>query len=173
VWQRSVVLLAEPGGALAVRRAGPLRRLRARWAATRLDRALAAGASPDRDVGLALRAQQLAGEESRQAMVSALETLTLMARGTAPLGSRWAILSTRRLRAVADELEALAAALAADRAPDVGGLARVRLLLVDGDSPLYGSGRAPADDLRAAIAAAGARLSARRDGPGGDPARSG
>jgi hypothetical protein len=60
--RRGVVLLDQPGGTVAVRRVGPLGRLRVRWA----------------------------------------------------------ILSNRRLRAFAGELEALTAALAADRAPDVG-----------------------------------------------------
>jgi hypothetical protein len=145
-----------------LRRPGLLVRLRCRCRNVRLDRLLAAGAAPESDVALALRAQQLAAARARRGLLDQLETLALMAEGRLVDGSRWAIVSRRRLRRVRPELRQLTRALSDSPAPDVRGLARVRLLLVEPDSPLYGPAEAPADDLRQAIALAIAALARRQ-----------
>lgn len=146
-----VLSIDRAAGTLVVQRAGPVARLMARWRKTKLDRALAAGVSPESDVALELRARALMDHERRVALRTNVETLFVMTQRPAPLGSRWAILSVRRVRRVADELERLAAALEGSGPVDVRGLALVRMLLVDGSSPLYGSGDEPVEDLRAAI----------------------
>jgi hypothetical protein len=56
----------------------------------------------------------------------------------------------------ADELDVLAARLAAPGPVDVRGVARVQLLLTDGTGPLYFRGAT--DDLRARVADALSRL---------------
>ncbi|QEC48261.1 hypothetical protein FSW04_12250 [Baekduia soli] len=148
----SIILCAdEVSGALVVRRAGAVGRLLAFCRRDRLDRALAAGTPPESGVALALRAQALTAHDQRVALRSSVETLVLMAGRPAPWASRWAILSARRLDRVAGELQRLAAALSDPGPIDVCGLARVRLLLVDGCGPLYRSAADPVDDLREAI----------------------
>jgi len=150
--RREVLLTLEgPGGSLVVRRIGPVARLMARCRRAKLDRALAAGASPDSSVALELRARALLRRETRLALRSNVETLVTMARRPAPLGSRWRILSAKRVRRVADQLERLLEALSDPRPVDVRGLALTRMLLVDGGSPIYGWADDPVEDLQAAI----------------------
>jgi hypothetical protein len=150
--RRAVVLTLDGAqGKVVVRRAGPVARLTAYCRKTTLDRALAHGASAEASVALELRARTLISVKTRLALLSNVETLVAMTHGAAPLGSRWAIVSTSRVRRVAAELDRLAAALSEPRPAAVRGIALVRMLLVDGDSPLYGSAVGSVEDLQSAI----------------------
>jgi hypothetical protein len=99
-----------------------------------LDRALAAGASPDASVVLALHAARLYRPGHRSLLAHTVRRLATMAarptRLTAPV-------SGRAVREAAAELEAVAARLAAPGPVEVRGVAKVRSLLVDGAGPLY------------------------------------
>ena len=149
---RAVVLtLDDVQGALVVRRAGPVARLATHCRKATLDRALANGASPEASVALELRARTLISAKTRLALLSNVETLLTITHRAAPLGSRWAIVSTSRVRRVATELDRLAAALSEARPAAVRGIALVRMLLVDADSPLYGSAVGSVEDLQSAI----------------------
>src|SRR4051812_73592 len=150
--RRAVALTVDDAqGALVVRRAGPVARLMAHCRKATLDRALANGASPEASVALELRARTLISPNTRLALLSNVETLVTITQRPAPLGSRWAIVSTARVRRVATELDRLAAALSEPRPAAVRGIALVRMLLTDGDSPLYGSAVGAVGDLQSAI----------------------
>jgi hypothetical protein len=150
--RRAVVLTLDgTQGALVVRRAGPVARLTAYCRRAKLDRALANGASPEASLALELRARTLIRSKTRLALLSNVETLVTITHSPAPLGSRWAIVSARRVRRVATELDRLAAALCEPRPAAVRGIALVRMLLIDGDSPLYGSASGSVEDLQRAI----------------------
>jgi hypothetical protein len=149
---RAVVLTMDDAqGAVVVRRAGPIARLVAHCRKATLDRALANGASPESSVALELRARTLISADTRLALLSNVETLVTITHRAAPLGSRWAIVSTARVRRVAAELERLAEALSESHPANVRGIALVRVLLTDSDSPLYGSPAGPVEDLQRAI----------------------
>jgi hypothetical protein len=70
----SAVLLVSPGGlvtsGVVARRARPSHRLAARWRATSLDRAIAAGTPPDSGVALELRAHRLVGPHVRHRLAA-------------------------------------------------------------------------------------------------------
>lgn len=149
--RRVVLTLDDARGALVVRRVGPVARLTAYCRKTTLDRALANGASAEASVALELRARTLISATTRLALLSNVETLVAITHRAAPLGSRWAIVSTLRVRRVATKLDRLAAALSEPRPVTVRGIALVRMLLVDGDSPLYGSAVGSVEDLQSAI----------------------
>lgn len=150
--RRAVVLTIDDSrGALVVRRAGLVARLTAHCRKATLDRALANGASPEASVALELRARTLVSTTTRLALLSNVETLVTITHRPAPLGSRWAIVSTPRVRRVATDLDRLAAALSEPRPAAVRGIALVRMLLTDGDSPLYGSPVSSVEDLQRAI----------------------
>jgi hypothetical protein len=149
---RAVVLTLDGAdGALVVRLAGPVARLTTRCRKTKLDRALANGTPPEASVALELRARTLISAKTRLTLLSSVETLVTITHGPAPLGSRWAIVSARRLRRVAGDLERLSATLSRPGPVGVRGIALVRMLLLDGCSPLYDSGAAPVEDLQNAI----------------------
>lgn len=127
-------------------------RLAVHVSANRLDRALAAGASPDSTVPLALRAQSLVRPEERAMLARGIERILaqtphLSARGgpTSPSPSFY-----RRVQSVADDLRDVVRCLRAGGPVSAQGVARVRVLLTDGAGPLhYGGG-----DLRRAVQAA-------------------
>jgi hypothetical protein len=152
---RTVVLTLDgTTDAPIVHRVWPLARLASRCRKAKLDHALAGGAPPESSLALELRATALVSPKMRLDLRSDIETLVAVARRSAPQGSRWTILSPRRLRRVVDELERLAEALSAPGPVEVRGLAQTRVLLTDGCSPLYRGGSEPVDDLREAIALA-------------------
>jgi hypothetical protein len=137
------------GPTLAMRRCGPLWRLRAYLCCAGLDRALAAGVSPDSSVQLSLRAHTLLSSTMRWGLADELHRLIGQAQQpracfdpTVPL-ARSAILANR------DEIEALADRLEAEEPVDVRGVAQVHALLRNGDSPVFG--REDADELERAL----------------------
>ncbi len=113
-------------------------RLRARLRTAALDRRLAAGADPDRDVALALHARRLLDPVARRRLADSL------LRSVALSGVRQSVASPRPAIPVhvahcAPLLEALADRLAGDRVVTPRGVAAVRVLLTEGDGPLYAS----------------------------------
>jgi hypothetical protein len=145
------LLLEEGESGLRARQAGLWDRLTVRFRSARLDRDLAAGASPDSKVELALRARTLLRTSVRRDLArSVRRIMDGSARPT--VASRWSVPVCRDK--VADAREDLGSLV--DRLLDSGpvsvrGLAHVSVLLGDGSGPLYN--RANTDDLRATVRA--------------------
>ncbi len=116
--------------------------------ATRLDRELAGGADPGADPALELRARRLLTLASRWRLADGIETIVSRAADTPSFSSRVPLRRAAILGA-RPEIESLIAELSADHDCSVRGIALVRLLLTDGDSPLYRRG--PDGELLAAI----------------------
>jgi hypothetical protein len=114
----------------------PVRRLHARLAGWRLDRRLAAGADPRGDELLGCRAEQLVKPTYRHLIADGLRAALARANWAGPLGSVVPV-ARSSVRMYADELLALAARLDSDGPVQARGVARARLLLLDGASPLY------------------------------------
>jgi hypothetical protein len=123
----------------------------ARCRATRLDRALAAGASPDADAALTLRARLLIGRPMRGELAADLRALVAMAWDPSPPRHAWGPACRRRLRAATDELLALGRLLDAPDPVGVRGVALTRLLLIDDAGVLYGLGDEPLETLVGAL----------------------
>ena len=129
-------------------------RVLARVRASALDAELAAGASPESSVLLALRAGQLCRPAYRQLLSHGLTRV--LATAEAPARSpRQVPVNRPAVREARIELEAVAERLGATRPVDVRGVARVSGLLTDGTGPLYQRTRPGRlrDDLRAALGA--------------------
>jgi len=142
-----LVLISPVAGTADVvvaRRASWRDRLMARLRSTRLDDQLARGVAPTASAPLALRAEAL-GRSRFRTMLGERIRHVRSPRARVPL-HRNAVL------AAAQELDELARQLLSPGPLAARGVARVRLLLVDGSSPLYFS-RAEVD-LRAAVAEA-------------------
>jgi hypothetical protein len=125
-------------------------RLAARWRPLTLDRALAEGASPDSDAALALRAQALIGQPARRDLANQIRRIVLDAHRRSRARPA-VIISHRLVLDVELDLSRLALRLLAEDPVEVRGMASVRALICDGSGPLYASGPAGADQLRAAI----------------------
>ena len=127
-------------------------RLLARIRAFRLDAALAAGASPDATVALALRAQLLVRMPVRRDLARAARRI-LAAAVREAAGDRLPVPVCRdRVRDCAEELEDLISRLLTAGPVSVRGVAQAQSLLADGASPIYH--RASRDNLRARVLAA-------------------
>jgi hypothetical protein len=128
-----IVLLQQDGG-LSVRRVRLLDRLTARVRASALDHELAAGASPESSIAMAVHAGHLCGQSERRLLARSLLRIASSsdtpARFVAPI-SRGAV------RRAHTELEAVIDRLLAPGPVDVHGVARIRTLLADGTGPLY------------------------------------
>src|ERR1700760_49521 len=137
------VLLAsdrEPHAPLA-RRCRLRHRVRAHVRALKLDRALAAGKSPDSELLLSLRAETMISMANRHALARALRrAVTDAARPLRPLGPALP-LARREIRQHRDLMHELADALDRNVPVDLRGLAAVEVLLKDGAGPLYTSDR--------------------------------
>ena len=104
-----LILLDDLDRCVATRPATPGERVAARVRATRLDRYLAAGVSPDSSAALALRAQALVRPSMRRALARGVQRLLAEAASEAPprcIGARVWVRPERILR-VADELRLL------------------------------------------------------------------
>jgi hypothetical protein len=137
----SAVLLVSPGGlvtsGVVARRARPSHRLAARWRATSLDRAIAAGTPPDSSVALELRAHRLVGPHVRRQLAADIGCLIGMAWDPSPCRSVTVPRCRRQLRETAHQLEELAQMLRAPTPVEARGVALTRLLFVEGNGPLY------------------------------------
>lgn len=139
-----IVLLHERAG-LRLRRVRWRDRIVARARASTLDRQLAAGASPESSVALALHASRLC--ESSERLVLARSLTRISEAAEAPVARRLAAPVHRpAVQRARTELAAVAGRLVASGPVDVQGVARVRTLVADGTGPLYRS--APSEQLR-------------------------
>ena len=135
----TTVLLTEQGASdiVSFRRYGPRQRLEARLRAWTLDAALARGACPDSSVVLSLRARTLISRRMRHQLSRRLRhVLSLAQRPSRP--PHWTVPVCRRevTRARA-EVEALADRLISPDPVEATGVARVKMLVSDGSSPMY------------------------------------
>lgn len=120
--------------------------------ASSLDRALAAGASPDCTASLSLRAAQLIRASTRRTLARSLQRVINDAtRPPFPPGPG-AIPCRRKVLAARELLVELAERLDGQEPVDARGVAQVRLLLVGVARPLYDRPRA--NDLAPALQAA-------------------
>jgi hypothetical protein len=145
------VLLRDELGSLTLRRLRPWHRMLARCGAARLDRALAAGTSPEISAGLAARAMQLTSMKFRRELAASVQRI-IAAAGSPPAveptiaGHPLRLpLSRARIRQSAGPLAALAGCLTTPGPVPVRGVAMVSQLLADGSGPLYCAARG--DDL--------------------------
>jgi hypothetical protein len=159
----ATVLVTGPDG-LGLR-ALPRSRWHSLWARVRsdsLDEQLAAGAAPERDLLLAVRAGDLVGPAERAEIALRWEELVARARRPRPLvrGQVRVPIARPTVLAATDSIHDLVTALRAARPLAAAGVARASLLLTSGRSPVYtGLG-----DLRGQLARALADLDAA--GPG-------
>jgi hypothetical protein len=132
----SSIVVLELGTGLGLRRVRVRDRLVVRIRRPALDRELAAGASPESSVALAVHARYLCRPEQRR----------LLARSLSEIGAASEAHAARRLRAplalhavarAHAELAAVVDRLVAAGPVDVRGVARIRNLLADGTGPLY------------------------------------
>jgi hypothetical protein len=131
-----MIVVLEQGDSLRLRRVRPWDRLTTRLRSAALDRELAAGASPDSSVALAMHAEHLHADGQRSLLARSLRRVGA-APDTASARRLWAPLDREAVRRARAELEALAARLTSSEPLDVRGVARVRTLLSDGAGPLY------------------------------------
>jgi len=129
----------------------PLDRLLAWLHAPRLDTALAAGASPDATVGLALRARTLVRVRARRALAHA--AWRVLAESVQPPSGHVSVPVCRdRVQDCAPELEDLIRRLLAPGPVSAQGIAQASALLSYASSPVYH--RANPDNLRARVLSA-------------------
>jgi hypothetical protein len=111
--------------------------LLSRWHADTLDHALAAGAGPYAGALLAVRAQQLTTARSRRRLAAGLARVRRDA--VDELWGFTAVVAPDRheVAAAAPEITALERRLRDRARVDAAGVAMLRLLLTEGESPLY------------------------------------
>jgi hypothetical protein len=144
------VLLQDDRGGLTLGRLRPWHRVLARCAASRLDRELAAGTSPESSARLAARAMQLTSMKTRLNLAASVRRILAAAGDPAAVTVITARpprlpLARARIRQSAGPLAALAGYLAAPGPVPAQGVAVVSQLLTDGAGPLYR--QASVDDL--------------------------
>ena len=132
------VLVDDAAGRVVARRVRMRDRIGARLRAERLDAELAAGASPDASVALSLRARELTSMCSRRAFARSLRRI--VARAVAPPAVVPLVVPARRLPVLdaSSQLERLEQGLLGQGPVSVRGVALTKLLLSQGDGPLYG-----------------------------------
>ena len=140
-----MIVVLHEGSALGLRRVRWWDRLMARLRASALDQELAAGASPEATVALAVHAGRLCEPAQRRLLARSLTQI--VAASDLPVRSRLkAPVCRPAVQRARPELAALAGRLGASGPVDVHGVARVRTLLADGTGPLYRP--APPERLR-------------------------
>ena len=131
-----MIVVLEHGAGLGLRRVRLRDRLLARIRAAALDTELAAGASPESSVVLALHAVHLNGPSQRRLLAGSLRRVAASAQ--APTKSRLkAPVCGPAVRQALPELQAVIDRLVAAGPVSVRGVARVRCLLADGTGPIY------------------------------------
>jgi hypothetical protein len=148
------IVVLEQGASLGLRRVRLWDRMQARLRTSALDEQLAAGASPESGVALALHAGHLCRPQQRHLLARSLTEIAAFCEGPtrprlkAPV-CRHAVLRARI------ELAAVVDRLAAADPVEVRGVARIRNLLADGGGPLYRESRPGLlrDELRAVLRA--------------------
>lgn len=153
-----LVLLDEVSGGPIASTVRPWDRLLVRLRASRLDRDLAGGASPEATVALALRAQMLVRVPARRELARSAHRVLATAM-QAPAAGRLPVPVCRdRVRDCSEEFGELIRRLVAAGPVPARGVAKARVLLTDAGGPLYH--RASADDLGARVRDAADALSA-------------
>jgi hypothetical protein len=150
-----IVLLAQHGGGISARRVGLVQRIAARWHEGGLDRDLADGAAPESSTSRAVHADRLARPAERRQLASYLLSLE-QAAVAPPVGRSRVPMCRDRVRQARTELDALAERLSSGGPIDVRGVAMTRVLLSDGNGPVFQ--RRNQTDLRVALRAALAAL---------------
>jgi hypothetical protein len=143
-----LVLLEEAGSPVAAA-AHPWDLLLAHWHGFRLDSDLAAGASPDASVPLALRAQMLVRPRYRYELARSADRVLAAAMQGAYFGRPRVPVCRDRVRDCSQEFGELIRRLRATGPVPARGVAKVGVLLADAGGPLYH--RANAEDLRARV----------------------
>ena len=154
-----LILIDELERCVTTTAATPLDRLVSHLRAGKLDREIAAGASPDANAMLALRARALVRPSARQALARRLALLLEEAasgRPTSRFGDARIPISRERIVAAADALRFLMDRLLTPGPVPARGVAVVRVLLTDGTGPLYYP--SDTDDLRSVALAAAEEL---------------
>jgi hypothetical protein len=151
----ATVVLTLQGPGIAARQVRLRDRLAVRLNARRLDRELADGAAPDTEIRRSLRAAALIAPCERSMLARSLRRIVRDAHDGRTALSMRAPVMRDAARGAADELDALAARLAAPVPVSVQGVAQVGRLLGDAGSPLYGG---PVHALRRAARRALAEL---------------
>ena len=129
-------MVLEQGAGLGLRRVRVRDRLVARIRRPALDRELAAGASPESSVALAVHARYLCRPEQRRQLAHSLTEIGAASgahaarRLRAPLALHAVARARGELAAVVDHLDGAGPV-------DVRGVALIRNLLADGTGPLY------------------------------------
>jgi hypothetical protein len=131
-----MIVLLEEGAGLGLRRVHWWHRLAVRARASALDHELAAGASPESNVALAVHAARLCEPAQRRVLARSLTRIGATPDATA--GRRLKAMVCRpAVQQARAELAAVVARLTATGPIEVQGVARVRTLLADGTGPLY------------------------------------
>jgi hypothetical protein len=130
-------------------RSGALTRLSAHLRSRALDRALAAGVSPDSSAALSLRAHTLIGTAARTRLAWTIRRLIEDARHPLHPLTPHVPLCRRKIIRSARTLEEVARRLQGDDPVDARGVAQLRLLLIGDCGALYD--RPAADDLEPAL----------------------
>jgi hypothetical protein len=135
-----VVMVAWDGQLLA-RLATLGERITAHVQAGRLDRALAAGASPESSAAMALRASRLVSPAHQAALAASIRRVLDEVTGLPPRPGCSSVPVVRRsVRGSAEVLRELLTRLCGPGPLPVAGVARVTVLLEDGAGPLYRPG---------------------------------
>jgi hypothetical protein len=143
-----MLLLMDKAGCPVASQARPWDRLMVRVRGFRLDQDLAAGASPDGSVELALRARLLVRPRHRRELARSMGRLLSPAQRS-PHGHLAVPVCRDRVRECEDELGELIGRLQATRPVPARGVAKAGLLLADASGPLYR--RSSPGDLRAMV----------------------
>ena len=148
-----MIVLLDRGAGLGLRRVGPWQRVRARLRATALDRMLAAGASPESYVALAIHAARVYRSPQRRQLARSLARIAEASQN--PSSHLAAPYQRETVRQVRAELVEVADRLDRGGPVSVCGVARIRLLLSDGTGPLYRATRPEQlrGELRSALVA--------------------
>jgi len=148
------IVVLEQGAGLGLRRVRLWDRVQARLRTSALDEQLAAGASPESSVALALHARHLCRPQQSRLLVRSLTEIATSCEAPSRRRLRAPVCRHGVTRARA-ELAAVVDRLAAAGPVDVRGVARIRHLLADGTGPLYRESRPGhlRDELRAALRA--------------------
>lgn len=141
----TIVVLNE-GAGLGLRRVRWRDRLVVRARAASLDQELAAGASPESNVALAVHAGHLCEPGHRRQLARSLMRIAAAAADEPTVRRVRTPVCGPAVRRARGELAAVAVRLGATGPVGVHGVARVRTLLSDGTGPLYRSG--PPEQLR-------------------------
>jgi hypothetical protein len=150
-----MIVLLQEGTRLGLRRVRCRDRLMVWARASALDRALAAGMSPESNVALAIHARRLCEPAQRRLLAHSLARIAGASDG--PPGRRLkALVCSSAVHQAGAELAALTGRLDASGPVDVQGVARIRILLADGTGPLYQP--VPPERLRHELTAALAAL---------------